>query len=125
MSGLFKEVALSWGGQEYTVPADKVMRLIAIVEDIITLEELVASSGRKRVKISEAYAAALRYAGCRVTDEDVYASLFSADSAEVTVTAINGLLMMMVPPAQIVADDAKKKPAAKVKTARSSSRPRI
>lgn len=118
---IFKDVTLTWAGAEYLVQAEKVMRLIAIVEDIITLEELVASSGRKRSKISEAYGAALRYAGAKVTDEDVYASLFYVDSAEHTVNAVNGLLMMMVPPKAVAQQEeaAPKKPV-KSKAARNS-----
>ena len=118
---LFKDVTLTWAGSEYVVQAGKLMRLIAIVEDIITLEELVGSSGRKRSKISEAYGAALRYAGAKVTDEDVYASLFSAESAEHTVSAVNGLLMMMVPPEAAAQQEvaAQKKPV-KSKAARNS-----
>lgn len=97
---LFKEVGLSWGGEEYIVPPEKVMGLIEVVEDVITLEELGGSSGGlKRSAIAKAYANALRYAGCKnVTQQDIYGHLFNPETAMDIQPLVTSLLMMMIPP---------------------------
>jgi len=103
MSSVFEEVALSWAGQEFIVPPDKVMGLVEVVEDIITVDELV-SSGIKRAKVSRAFAAAIRYAasanGKQVVckEQDVYSSLFGGDAMRATTGAVSALLTMMIPP---------------------------
>lgn len=99
---MFEPVEIEWKGETYTVPADQVMGLIATVEDVISLPELLIKSKEQRVpmaKLSKAYAAALRYAGAKTTDEDVYQSLFAANNSPEKLTAmITGLMSMMIPP---------------------------
>lgn len=95
---IFEEVGLTWQGKEYTVPADKVMGLVEVVEDIITIEEL-SGRGIKRAKVARAFAAALRYAGAgKIDHQDVYNQLFGADAMISTTAAVNGLLSLMIPP---------------------------
>lgn len=97
--GIFSEVGLTWRGEEYTVPSDKVMGLIEVVEDVITIEELTSSRGVKRAAISKAFAVALRYAGCKgVAQQEVYTTLFDADKSADIQNIITSLLMMMIPP---------------------------
>lgn len=103
---IFKEIGLSWKGKEYVVSPDKVMGLIEVIEDILTLEEMNIVSGIKRSKISKAYASAIRYAAqnssprqeCSITQQDVYESLFSIEDGGNIGQIINSLLFMMVPP---------------------------
>lgn len=74
MSNAFKPVTISFSGKEYTVPSDKVWGLIGTIEDHITLVRLAGFMMRNdvpRIKVSEAMAAALRYAGCNVTALEV------------------------------------------------------
>jgi hypothetical protein len=111
--GVFQDVTLTWGGDDFTVPANQVMRLIAQVEDIISLQELSQSGGGKLSKISEAYMVALNHAGCKVMHEDVYAAMFGEDGADSIGAAVNGLLMMMLPPATYQPDTGKRKAPAK------------
>ena len=95
---IFEEVSLSWGGAEYVVPADKVMGLIEVIEEHITLEEL-NSKGLKRAHISKAYAAALVYAGARgATQEKVYNMFFNASNSVDITNIITALLMLIIPP---------------------------
>jgi len=95
---IFEEVGLTWQGKEYTVPADQVMGLVEVVEDIITIEEL-SGRGVKRAKLARAFAAALRYAGAgKIDHQDVYNQLFGAESMVATTTAVSGLLSLMIPP---------------------------
>jgi hypothetical protein len=100
MPGIFEEVTLTWKGADYTVSPDRVMGLIATVEDVITLSELGRSASPKLAKLSTAYAVALRYAGCSVTSEEVYAACFS-DAATMVERLVSSLLLLMIPPAEL------------------------
>jgi hypothetical protein len=113
--GIFKDVTLTWDGEDYTVPASGVMRLIAKIEDIITLQELHDPTGIKLSRVSEAYAVALGVAGCKVSIEDVYGWLLSEDAEAVIPAAVNGLMMMMVPPVEYQPDLGKQKTPPKKK----------
>lgn len=114
---LFQSVTLIWRGTEYKVPADQVMMLIAKVEDILTLPELMNPKGRPLAKISMAYGAALRHAGAKATDEEIYSAMFTAgEQASAATDAVNGLLMMMVPPSAVKDVPVKKAEPSKVES---------
>lgn len=107
---LFKPVTLTWRGEEYTVPADQIMQMIAKVEDILTLPELMNPKGRPLAKISMAYGAALRHAGAKASDEEIYSAMFTAgEQAGAAAAAVQGLLMMMVPPSAVESKQPEKK----------------
>ena len=109
---LFKPVTLTWKGEDYTVSADQIMQMIAKVEDILTLPELMNPKGRPLAKISMAYGAALRHAGARVTDEEIYSAMFTAgEQAGAAASAVQGLLIMMVPPSAVEQPEKKAKPS--------------
>jgi len=96
---IFKEIGLAWQGEEYIVSHDKVMGLIEVIEDIITLEELTSNKGIKRATVSKAFAVALRYAGCKnVSQQEVYTSFFNPETAVEIQTIVTTLLTMMIPP---------------------------
>ena len=95
--GVFSEVKITWKGEDYVVPPERVMRLIATIEDVVTIEELMTPR-LKRGKIAEAYGAALRFAGAKVHDEEVYTTLFGAEAMVSTLAAIDGLMKMIIPP---------------------------
>lgn len=99
MSG-FDKVELKWKGQSYTIEPNRVLRLIARIEEVVTVDELVKYANRQTApmaKLSMAYGAALRYAGVEATDEEVFESIFTgARGADVT-SAITGLLSLMIP----------------------------
>jgi hypothetical protein len=115
---IFQDVTLGWDGQEHTVPADQVMKLIAVIENEISINELLQPKGPPLSKFAAAYAAALQYAGHRYTGtahplaEDIYQAIFKDTSRRGTLSdAVAGLVMMMVPPdaARGVNSDTKKK----------------
>lgn len=107
---IFKTVTLTWKGKTYEVAPDQVMRLIAQIEDVITLTELLNPRGRPLAKISMAYGAALRYAGAQVRDDEIYESMFTSGvSAEASASAVSGLLSMMLPPSSVEAAASSKK----------------
>jgi hypothetical protein len=93
---IFKEVGLTWDGKEYVVPSEKVMGLVGVIEEHITLEEMVGT-GVKRVKVAKAFSAALVYAGCRVSEEAVYEKLFF-DRGLTTTNTVAAILSIVVPP---------------------------
>lgn len=98
----FKDITLGWQGKSFVIPATSVMRAIALIEEHITLQELLEYAQRGKAplgRVSNAYAAVLRYAGCKVEDGEVYLGMFSDDAGrERMLSSVNGLLMMMLPP---------------------------
>jgi len=94
--GTFKEIGLTWNGQEYVVKPDQVMGLIFAIEEHITLEDMVGG-GVKRARLSLAFSAALNYAGCKASPQDVYNSLFS-DKGLTTAQTVAAILAIVVPP---------------------------
>jgi hypothetical protein len=93
---IFEDVKLTWGSEEYVIPANKIMGLIEVIESAIPINEL-ASDSPPRAKLAKAYASAIRYAGGTITQEEVYASFFNGGLTAVA-TAAAGLIMMMIPP---------------------------
>lgn len=83
---MFDSLEVAWKGETRTVEPDKVMRVLAALEDEITfiettvlVAEAVNSGKRKQIKVSAAYASFLRACGFKVTTEDVIDTLdFSA-----------------------------------------------
>lgn len=107
----FKDVTLSWGGESYTVPADRQLMLIAELEDSLrgqsglpAVSVLLQRGGPSFARLSAAFGTALRYAGAQVTDDEIYLSMqedFAQESAEVAdkvQTAVIGLLSIISPP---------------------------
>jgi hypothetical protein len=97
--GAFNDIELEWEGRKYTIRHDRVLKCLGQVEDIVTLAELQKFYQRETApmaKIAMAYGAVLRYAGAKVSDEDVATGLTS-ENTEVILTAIMGLLTMMMP----------------------------
>jgi hypothetical protein len=118
---IFDPVTLTWKGAEHTVAPDRIMGLIARIEEIVTLSEIHGASqkgGLPLAKIAMAYGSALRYAGARVEDAEVYATFFAGSGGETIPAAVSALLAMMVPPARDPAPQATS--AGKSKAARRS-----
>ncbi len=106
-TGIFQEITLVWAGREYRIPPDQVMPAIAIVEDHVLLGDVVQAARRGAVplaKLSRAFGAVLRFAGARVSDDEVYAGMFKRGSQrDAAEAAVNTLLTMMIPPEQLLA----------------------
>ena len=111
----FEDVTLGWQGVEYVVPANRQMMLIAKIEDALSgdsgrqaLSILFQREGPPYTRLAGAYAAALRHAGAKVSDEEVYLSIMadisSRSKREVTQViqgAIIALLSIISPPAAL------------------------
>lgn len=133
--GLFNDVVLNWDGDTYTVPSDKVMRLVSKVEAELTrdypdqnaFDLLSRPSGPPLSNLCSAYAVALKYAGANVDAEDVYGVLFSGNdnTAEVATLATMGLMEIMLPPGTFKSEGGesggKSKASSKKRTSRRSA----
>lgn len=98
---VFQPLELEWQGQVYTVPAHRVMGAICRIEEVITLSELqqyAARSGAPIAKLSMAYGSVLRYAGAKVTDDEVYEQAFSLDPEAAVMAAVMNIMQLMLPP---------------------------
>lgn len=103
---IFEKVVLTWLGEDFEIPPNQVMKALAKLEDVITMVQLMQYRSKgdfPLVKISMGYAAILRHAGARVTDEEVYAEMFKGEAAEArekALAAMYALMELMVPPAK-------------------------
>jgi len=102
MAGVFTDIELEWGGRVWTIKAHRVMGALARIEQHITLAELQDYSQRGTaplVRLSMAYGDALRYAGARVSDDDIYEQALNGGDAQDTVMQAVMMLMQMMLPA--------------------------
>ena len=123
--GIFSDVRLEWGDQDFTIPAERVLGAIAVVEDVITLGDLAGNSrGRLPLaKISMAYGALIRYAGGKVSDEEIYTACFGERGKAIQKRAsemVFSLQVLMIPPEHLRAPPSGKAEAASKRRADSS-----
>ncbi|MCB1901368.1 MAG: hypothetical protein KDH16_18890 [Rhodocyclaceae bacterium] len=104
-----EDIALEWKGVTHVVPEGRIMRLAADLEDILSSEDVSAWQRLKtpsRINIarySMAYARALQAAGVGVTEREVWVEMFrGGKSAELMISAVEGLSMLMAPPEAFV-----------------------
>lgn len=107
----FDDVTFEWGGEKYTVPANRQLMLIAKVESALcgdtgrqAVDLLLQPSGPPHAHLAMAFEAALRYAGATVEDGEVYLAIMqdfangSADAVMKINTATLTLLSVVAPP---------------------------
>lgn len=100
---VFQPVTFEWKGAEYTIPADRMLPVIADVETKITLSELAeaVNDGRKvpLATLAQVYGMVLRHAGAAVSDDECYMAMFGEGvDRQRAVAAIGTLMLMMMPP---------------------------
>jgi len=123
----FDDVTLEWGGEKYTVSADRQMGLIMRIEDALSgdsgqqaISVLLAPEGPSYGRLSSAFGAALRYAGADVSDLAIYNSIMedmAVQRGDVVVKvqrAVLALLAIIAAPiaekmASVITDDDEKK----------------
>lgn len=96
--GIFEDVFLTYKDEEYKIPSDRVMMLIAAIEQHVRIQDLIGDKGPTMSALACAYGSALRFAGARVGDDEIYADFFKENSAAAVSTMVADLLSMMVPP---------------------------
>lgn len=130
--GVFQPVKITWKGVEHTIAPSRMMKCIAIIEEIATLPFLskcMASGEMPYAKIAMAFAAVLQFAGAAVSAEEVYAEMFKGpDRRAMAGATLLTLLTMMFPPEhlrEMEGSKGKKAEAADTppKTTRASRRP--
>lgn len=105
-----KDIVMTWRGVEYRVVEEKTMALGAIVEDIVNITQLSNPAGPPLFKASMALGAALRFAGCKVSDREIHSALFEKDAAASMLATLNVLLSIMLPPDLVIKHLDKNKP---------------
>ena len=121
-----EDVILTWKGEDYIIEARNVLMLIAKVEEHLTAFELYQASEKQTVpmaKAAMAYGAALRHAGARVSNEEVYEAMFEVGETNSIIQVINALLAMMVPPAKLQEKGDGKKKAGRAAKGNSLKKP--
>lgn len=100
---IFQPITFGWGGKDYVVPADRALGLIAEIEEVMTFIDLAINRDKPNLsKLARAYGAALRYAGAKVSDEEVYEGLFKPGHLIDEVhTAMSVLMAIMMPPGAV------------------------
>ena len=97
-------VTLSFNGKDYTVSKeDGIWGLIEAIEDVVSFLELapsLASGKYPTAKIFRAYAAALNYAGAKVTPNDVRAASGYQEMGQMA-GALVAITMMAQPGADV------------------------
>jgi len=104
---IFEEVTFKWRDQEYKIPPERVLKCIAAVESAgVTLGHLLYHGSIASMPIatlSGGLGVALRFAGAKVTDEEVYDDLF-ADRDKLREQGMMVMVMLqalMIPPARL------------------------
>jgi hypothetical protein len=103
---MFKAVDLLWGEELYTIAPDRVLGAIAIIEEHYTFQDLAVASNTNKVSLvglARVYGAILRYAGAKITDDEVYIGMFDGGMSVNVRNTMNTLLVMMIPPSVITA----------------------
>lgn len=114
---MFEPITLNWEGRDYIIPADQVMRAICVIEDHITVQQLLRPDAVPMGKLAMAYTALLRFAGAtKVREAEVYSAILGDGNAAVAAT--QALVMMMIPPEHL---RAKGEVKGKAKAAKASS----
>jgi len=95
-----QDIVLVWSGEELQIKASNILHLVEQVEEIITLPELANATQSGKIplaRLAKAYGVTLRYAGFKVTDEQVYEGMFANGDRRAVMAAINTLYSIMVP----------------------------
>lgn len=121
MPAFFKPVVVEFKGVEYEIPANKRLKLIQHLEEILPLSrifEIQQNPGNAPFGlITEAYIEVLRFAGVPSTEIDegeVYSQLFEDDRILASITALS---MSMFPPSWMLDEDAQEETPSKKKPA--------
>lgn len=107
-----KTITIEWGGEAYSTLVD--MRLIFRIEEKVNLRKFVAQYAADDTRYSQLamiIAAILNYAGCKVSDIDIFNSMFGG--SEATIEDIEALTIEIL--GAVFPDTSKKKDAKSLK----------
>ena len=83
--GVFRDIEIAWDGEEFKIPANRVLQCIAELEEVITIQELAKRAESETLSLSKvamAYGVILRYAGADISDDEVFQGLFSEGGSD-------------------------------------------
>jgi hypothetical protein len=115
--GVFSDFKMSWDGVDYSIPKDRILGAIEIVEDVVTISQihsmLADPETIKFRKVARAFGELLRYAGAKITDEQVYEGLFSRDKEKTSSVMVSLflLLKLMIPESAMQVPEKSEAPA--------------
>lgn len=73
-----KHIELEWQGEQFTISENEAFELGERLEDIVTLAELAEMASKPKFrKLARCYAEMLRFAGARVTPEQVHKQMMA------------------------------------------------
>ena len=97
---VFEPIEIIWDEKKYEIPSNEVMGLIERIEDRISFADL-ARPDFKFSRLASAWGTVLRYVGVVITDEQIYKDMLKGATLKEVQTAINALLMIMIPPEDV------------------------
>lgn len=115
MTAIFDDIYITWAGNKYTIKGDdKILMLLASIEEIMTAKELFEYMQRKDiplVKLSMAYTKVLNFVGAKndngedITAPQVYADVFSKLTEQDQIISVTmTLVQMMIPKSEKVVE---------------------
>jgi hypothetical protein len=110
--GVFSDFTMSWDGVDYSIPKHRILGAIDAVEDVVTIAEIhtmLADPEKIRFrKVARAFSELLRYAGAKISDEQVYEGMFSQDKEKTSSVMVSLflLLKLMIPESAMKAPEA-------------------
>lgn len=96
-----------WKGRKYFVPSNRVMGMIARIEDHVTMQELARFQAERNgalpfAKLANGFSAAIEYAGGNAPADEVYLTLCGAgetlEEGAAVAMAVRDMLNLMTPP---------------------------
>lgn len=119
---MFQDIKVSWKGEERELRSTRILKTIAMVEEIIAINELAGFSDPKNIrmaKLAAAHGTLLRAAGYSVTDDEAYAAMLdrSGEGSSTARQAIIDLLTLMIPKRAVTEEEANKALAGNVQGA--------
>lgn len=102
---MFQDVTIKWDDKDVTIPASQVMRAIAVVEDVVTFDELVTmyhTKQFKRAKLADAFAALLRFLGHRAEAEQLWKAMHVREGVLLNLVGVlQTLMVLLMPPPEM------------------------
>lgn len=99
MASVYREVSISWNGKDYTVRPT--FELINRIENTISAAGIAGRMEKGDVPVSHVaflLAEMLRFAGVKVTNEEIHQELFHGDADALWLVASNALAAMFPTP---------------------------
>ena len=102
MSSIFQDITFEFQGEQYSITANTVFPLIAQIDEVMPLSELLSKDKIPSVvKICKAFSICIKYAGGNVETEQVYNELFGENPVNPRDVVLQ-LQMFVVPPAKYI-----------------------